>query len=223
MFLPNPGILAAGTMNSPVGQQLFASWDMTASFVVPPNVTTICVVAIGVGGSAYEAGEGGSLVCQPGGDLRYFNNIPVVPGETLQVVINEQATRLVRGSTNIIHAGSAGRNRASNIGFGFNGGEGWTGGDKYWGNIRGGGAGGYTSAGENGSHMANDSRGGGGTSPFGGGPGAASGASSTPNGLDYGGGAGYEFLDGFGWGGKGCVRIIWGEGRAFPNTNTGDL
>jgi hypothetical protein len=24
-------------------------------------------------------------------------------------------------------------------------------------------------------------------------------------------------------GGRGCVRIIWGEGRRFPSTGTGDM
>ena len=38
-----------------------------------------------------------------------------------------------------------------------------------------------------------------------------------------GGGGGGGTSHGGGWGGRGAVRIIWGPGRSFPNTNTGDL
>jgi hypothetical protein len=38
----------------------------------------------------------------------------------------------------------------------------------------------------------------------------------------YGGAAGTT-NQGNGQGGRGAVRIIWGAGRAFPSTNTGDL
>jgi hypothetical protein len=43
-------------------------------------------------------------------------------------------------------------------------------------------------------------------------------------GGDYGGGGGGGGTHtGGGWGGKGGVRIIWGPGRAWPSTNTGDM
>jgi hypothetical protein len=38
----------------------------------------------------------------------------------------------------------------------------------------------------------------------------------------FGGGGGSGNLDKTGPGGRGAVRIIWGAGRAFPSTNTGD-
>lgn len=37
-----------------------------------------------------------------------------------------------------------------------------------------------------------------------------------------GGGGGGGTSHGGGWGGPGAVRIMWGSGRAYPNTNTGD-
>ena len=53
------------------------------------------------------------------------------------------------------------------------------------------------------------------------------GFSNRPGGL-YGGGAGGPGdSSGFGYGiqsgGRGCVRIIWGAGRSFPSTGTGDM
>jgi hypothetical protein len=44
----------------------------------------------------------------------------------------------------------------------------------------------------------------------------------------YGGGGGgktgnYSIQNGTGLGASGAVRIIWGPGRAFPSTNTGNL
>jgi hypothetical protein len=39
-----------------------------------------------------------------------------------------------------------------------------------------------------------------------------------------GGGRGYGYSSTFsGQGGGGAVRIIWGDGRAFPSTNTGNV
>lgn len=42
-------------------------------------------------------------------------------------------------------------------------------------------------------------------------------------GGSYGGGGGYGSGDGIAGGAGGAVRIIWGAGRAFPSTNTGNL
>jgi hypothetical protein len=50
---------------------------------------------------------------------------------------------------------------------------------------------------------------------------------STPaDGGSYGGGGGGSTWGGYGLhgdGAVGAVRIIWGENRAFPATNTGDV
>lgn len=52
-------------------------------------------------------------------------------------------------------------------------------------------------------------------------------AGSAGSGQVYGGGGNNYFVGGIGYvcqaGGKGAVRIIWGPGRAFPATNTGDM
>lgn len=59
-----------------------------------------------------------------------------------------------------------------------------------------------------------------------GGSGGASGNDTTGQGGLYGGGGGGTdagFVSGQSDGGGGAVRIIWGTGRAFPATNTGDV
>ena len=48
-------------------------------------------------------------------------------------------------------------------------------------------------------------------------------AGATPVGGLYGGGGGGGVLGPSAIGGSGAVRIIWGTGRAFPSTNTGNL
>jgi hypothetical protein len=68
------------------------------------------------------------------------------------------------------------------------------------------------------------SNGTGGTGMFGAGtpPTGGSGGTAGQNGGNYGGGGAGAWATAF-YGGVGAVRIIWGPGRAFPSTNTGDL
>jgi hypothetical protein len=55
--------------------------------------------------------------------------------------------------------------------------------------------------------------------------GGRNGGTGSPGGTSHGRGGGSSYggagpsLDG----GNGAVRIIWGEGRAYPSTNTGDV
>lgn len=211
MFLPNPGVLAAGVGGAPVGQQLFLA---SGDFVVPDGVFKISIVAIGRGADATstESGAGGALACA--------NDISVTPGEVLSVVSFGSAS-VRRAITNLVSVTAGNRSTPGQVlaGTGFPGGAGASvsGTDR-----RGGGAGGYTSAG-GGAGTVSSSLGGGGSSPLGGGPGAQAGAAPTVNGESYGGGGGRSRTFGDGQGGPSCVRIIWGPGRAFPNTNTGDL
>jgi hypothetical protein len=51
------------------------------------------------------------------------------------------------------------------------------------------------------------------------GSGGSGGNPSDTNGGAYGGGSGGAL----GSGGHGAVRIIWGTGRSFPSTNTGNV
>ena len=84
--------------------------------------------------------------------------------------------------------------------------------------VSGGGGGvGLLGAGSNGT--AGGAMGGGG----GAGSGGASGGSGGAGGNYGGGGGGGNYGGGGGGGGSGAIRIIWGAGRSYPSTNTGDV
>lgn len=215
--------MLAGPRSAAGGQQLFTA---SGTFVVPAGVTSICVVAIGYGGPYFDDDGGGNQGSGGGGGLAYANNISVTPGESLTITVTpydlptftEGQSRLSRGATQLVFVGSGRIPAAGPVfnGTGFTGGQGAYSTDGS-GTMEGAGAGGYTSAGQA-SDGVRTRRGGGGSSPLGGSTGALAGASGNLNGLAYGGGAAYG-----GTAGPGCVRIIWGAGRAFPNTNTGDV
>lgn len=216
MFLPNPGVLAAGVISVAIGQ---AMWTTPGQhlFVVPDGVTSISAVCIGKGGDANtRSGNGGALA--------WRNAIPVTPGETLTLWVSSGETSVYRGGLRLVGAldGNASTTPATVLaGSGYAGGLGASAGSVNQRN--GGGAGGYGGAGGAAS-TESSGYGGSGSSPYGGsGPGGAAGA-NTPylDGGMYGGGAGSS-RGAYGIGGPGCIRIIWGPDRAFPNTNTGDL
>lgn len=86
-----PGVTFQGGLSivggTPPGQQAFTE-PGTYSFVVPNGLTVINAVLIGGGGGAtnvldtsFNRSGGG------GGGLRWINRLPVVPGETLEVVV----------------------------------------------------------------------------------------------------------------------------------------
>ena len=101
------------------------------------------------------------------------------------------------------------------------GGSGGGGGGGNSGDYSGGGGGvGLLGAGTNGT--AGSGSGGGGGGGSGGAAGASGGSGST--GGAYGGGGGGGNVDyAGGSGGAGALRIIWGAGRSYPSTNTGDV
>lgn len=70
----------------PVGQTHF---NTPGSFpwVCPPNVTSVCVLEVGAGSSGVITGS--SLRGGKGANLTYRNHVPVVPGETYTVVVAE--------------------------------------------------------------------------------------------------------------------------------------
>lgn len=220
----SPIIGRAGGLSG--GQQLFTA---SGTFVVPAGVTSICALAIGPGGPYFDDDGSGNTGSGGGGSLSYRNAIPVTPGWTLTIQItpttidpySEGRAFLLRGSA-LVGAGG-GRIPAPGTPSVVAGSVGFTGGGGAYstqgaGTMEGGGAGGFTSAGQS-ANSTRTRRGGGGTPRDGSVlTGALAGASPNLNGQAYGGGAAYG-----GTPGPGCVLIIWGEGRAFPNTNTGDV
>ena len=261
---------------SPIGQVEYTTAG-TYSCTVPAGITSVAAVCVGAGAiSACRTGSGG-------GGLRYINNLPVTPGETLSVVVgapglayNPGDSSISRSSNILVFGGGGGTpgpatpGTGSTIGAGtyggtIGGGDGGAGfgvGDSI-GGAGGGGAGGYSgngglggrgggtgTTGGNGSggggggggggstanmFTSNGGRGGGvgiygeGTSGAGGAGGSAGQpgvAGSGGSGVLYGGGGSGKASDPYGTNGaagSGAVRIIWGQNRSFPATNTQNM
>jgi len=205
------GISASATPGSQ-GQQAYTTAG-TYSWVAPAGVTSVSVVAVGGGGAGYGKGGGG-------GELRYKNNITVVPGNTYAVVVGAGGTAdsIVNGgvstfnSTTVVAYG--GGSSGGCTGFGNPGGSGGTGdgggnggasGSSSGGYAGGGGAGGYSGAGGAG---AND---GGGTASAGSGGGGGGGGNNGCAG-NGGGGGGVGILGSGCNGAAGAVRTRGGGG-----------
>lgn len=184
--------------NLPAGQNLFTA--VSTNWPVPDGVTDISAVAVGSGGGNTSNRIGGT-----GGDLRWRNHIPVIPGEILVVTVGVTpsgkagvATKIVRQSTGevlLIAKGGAGTDVSSTInGSSVGGGNGGVGSSVY-----GGGAGGYNGDGASGNRV---------NAPVGSGAGATGGS--------------YSFNgNGFGTGGGGVGLLGQADdGLAGPN-NTG--
>jgi hypothetical protein len=65
------------------GQQEFTA-PGTYSFIVPANVESVSIVAVGAGGGGASINDGGA---GGGGALAYSNNVTVTPGESLIVIV----------------------------------------------------------------------------------------------------------------------------------------
>lgn len=206
--------------SSPVGQIAYTT-PGTYSFIVPTGVTLISSVLVGAGATG-GTGYGGA-----GGSLRYINNLPVTPGETLTVFVGNGGgygstgpTTLKRGSNTLLLASSNNTggywnqpetiNPSTAIGAGpyggtvggASGGAGGTVPSGPYGAPGGGGAGGYSGNGGNGGYTGSAGSGGGG-----GGGGGFSGQSAW-----NGGGGGGVGLYGEGTSGGGGGTFAGGGG-----------
>lgn len=185
---------------APPGQQDFKGAG-EYYFTVPPGVFSVCVAMVANG----EDAKASPSTSGKGGNLRYQNNIPVVPGTQMRVNIGGGTTSSVSGFG--MHSNSA----LSSTIKGANGSPGVaTAGYNY---KHGGNAGGYPGAErgagidlatwkysmvDNNAYQKGTDGGGGGS------------RSTTYGGTNYSGGAG-------------AVRVIWGPDRAFPDKNIGNL
>lgn len=191
-------------------------------------------VIVGVGGA-----KGTSTNGSPGGDSSFGASLVVAKGGTggSDTVVSSPTTGNVGTGGNGGNGGGGGSydgGAGGAGGYSGNGGAGGNGvGDSGSSGSGGGGGGGGGGAGgaggggvgilgegASGSGGAEGTRGGGGSGGAGGGSGSQGGAYQT--GGAYGGGSGGGYA-GTRPGGVGAVRIIWGAGRAFPSTNTGNL
>lgn len=224
MFLPNPGVLAAGAGGPVNWQHLIAyggSLNRDDAVVIPEGVFSICGVCIGAGENIpadTTLTRGGR-----GGALRYVNDIPVTPGEIIRFrFYGGSDCRLTRNNGAVLVQASYGaQSTPFGVGAGYNGGVSNSSSTQ---SRPGGGAGGYTSNGS--SSNTNIFRGGEGSDPYGRrltGGGVRSGTFQV-QGEAYGGGAGKEFgTTSNASGGQACIRVIAGPGRSFPNTLTEDM
>ncbi len=212
-------ILHAAAIGPQGGYELFTA---SGAHTVRPGVTSLCVLAIGMGGPYFDDDGFGNTGSGGGGACAWRNDISVTPGGLINVTITptiiapytegqSRAQLAFSPFTNVVSVG-AGRIPAAggvSIGTGFQGGQGafdFIGS----GAMEGAGAGGK-SAGQA-SDGTRTRRGGGGTNPFALGVGANAGASPNLNGQNYGGGAAYG-----GVAGPGCVLFMWGDGFSFPD------
>jgi hypothetical protein len=237
-------MLGAFATGAAPGQQAYTT-PGTYSWLCPAGVTSVCVVAVGGGavGINYTGGGGG-------GGLGWKNDISVVPGTSYTVVVGVGGTfppnpSLAGGMSYFISSAtvSGGGGVYSGAGGTYVGDGGGNGGARTSGGCcympASGGAGGYSGNGGNGGSAGSGGGGAGGdpyttnpSSTRGGGVGILgegasgtypSGAGSGGVGALYGGGHPYQDEDATPYPGCGAVRIIWGAGRAFPSTNTGDV
>ena len=240
---------AAGAGGAQAGQVMLQGYydsdpddQVEMSWTVPAGVTSICAVAIGageVGERSNSDADGGN-----GGDLRYVNDIPVTPGETLTLGAGKgfmgDATELdsghsntgygsylKRGSTSLVYA-QGGNGSGTNVG---TGGDGRTGKD---GTTTKGGGGGGAGRYDNGSGTNGVTKSWVGYGGYGIGltgnaddnfEGGAQSETGSANwrGCYGGGGGGMDSLSAshISNGAPGGVRVIWGEDRSFPATAGG--
>lgn len=189
---------------APAGEAILTA---SGSWQCPPGVTSVSVVCIGKGGNGLHkalADITSTLWGGGGGGLCYKNDIPVTPGQLYAATVNGSVSAILGLQAN---AGTAGRDSATAPPGGtasggdanFSGGAGSSTGPM--GRRLGGGAGQYDANG-----------------------GAGTGANTSPFGIGVpgppwwgGGGASALSAGSRGDGAPGGIRIIWGEGRSFPD------
>ncbi|MCB9662421.1 MAG: hypothetical protein H6726_32580 [Sandaracinaceae bacterium] len=218
------------------GRQAVFTDPGTHAWVVPAGVTAVSVVAVGSGGRGSGNRGGG------GGELCYQNDIPVTPGETIDVVVGDLFSEAAGGHDSsfdgelVAHGGRDAF--GSPDGWVVPGGMGGTVGTCFAGgsgsyNSSSGGAAGYAGVGGNarmGVPAQNGAGGGGAGGAFGtpgGGVGlegmgangiaeGGHGSQASPD-VPVAGGGGTTYNNRPQNGQHGGVRIIWGTGRSYPS------
>ena len=218
------------------GQQVFTS---SGTWTCPVGVTSISVVAVGGGGGGPNDSGALGKSGGAGGGTGWINGLAVTPGTDYSIVVGAGGARSLNNAT----AGSGGDSYFVNatdyvtgkggtyiVGGGYVGDDGTDGQDTS--PEAGGGQYTFTQSGvtmETGARGGQDyyfaEPGGGGVGLDGGTGGAGNDGSGSQGGTggNYGGGGGVGNQGGGGNGGPGAVRIVWGEGRAYPDTNASDV
>lgn len=201
----------------PPGQMFYQSKGVY-TWTVPDGIYSICFVVVGAGEPSETTGSG-----KCGGGLRYRNNFPVTPGETHQIIVGDNVTVINEGASPLVKEPP----RRSSA-FGIFASRGYVGSPfsetikggvgselPMTGNNNGGGKSGtFTNGTTDLGRGPSFGLGGAGINPI---TGLPNGNPPNGHGGGFGGGAGWgnSFL-----GGAGCVRIIWGANRTFPDKAT---
>lgn len=188
----------------PKGQAFFQA-SGSYKWTCPNDVTKVSVALVGSGGSGYwENRQVGA-----GANVRWINDIDVVPGQVYSITIpaQRQARNLQADNT----TSAFGFTAASPLSTLVKGANGSPSIQTLNNAFRAGGCVGYIGSGTTGQGID--------LKTF---TAVAPGESSRFNGGYAGGGGGYG-SSASGLGGVGAVRIIWGKDRAFPNQNIGDM
>lgn len=198
---------------SPVGQAYFTT-PGTFTWTCPEGVTEVSLALVGTGGQGKYSNTSSQRALGAGGNVRYINKVPVVPGQTYDITIPNKPS----GQTSR-DVSALGYTSSSPLSVTVKGGNGSPTKSTTSSSIRGGSVGfldvgDYTGAGidlKTFQAVAQDTAG----PSTRGWPGAA-----------FGGGGGLYQASSGGYSGApggGAVRIIWGDNRAFPDQNIGDL
>lgn len=190
------------TPSLPVGQAHFDR-PGTYHWICPEGVTEVSVAMVGGGGSGESHSNVNSRYCGQGGHLRWKNNVKVVPGQTYSIRVGESSTGRYNTSSSAL-----GISTLTGVGGSLNGENGGPSILMKDSGYRGGNAGGAGPSGYSGRGLNLKT-----WTPQAG--------SGFQGGKGGGGGSADHWQSGLG--GPGAVRIIWGEGRAFPNLNIGDM
>lgn len=189
----------------PNGQIQYTSAG-TFQWTCPPNVTRVSVALVGAGGSGKaSAGNTGT-----GGNVRFINDLPVIPGQVYTIMLPAVDYNNYQARNTTSAFGYTADSPLGGIVQGGNGTQGITG---QYSELLSGGNVGFIPAGRNGQGINLKTFAA--TSP--------TGTFSRTGGQCGGGGGFWRDRDNAGAGGSAGVRIIWGENRAFPSTNIGDL
>ncbi|MNP89223.1 hypothetical protein D3C85_16270 [compost metagenome] len=217
----NPLMLTAENTRKRFGNKAIGQWYRSIpgsiNFVVPEGVTKISVAMVGGGGRGTYLTSTRKKTGQ-GGNIRYFNNITVNPGQILQVVVGNKGTDY--NNTASSFGGFVSTN--STLGVHLGGGVYLQGSDGAAPVELDHSTSNYTFVGGNAGMVGRDGKGfdlktGNWVLPT-----ITQGRSGAP----AGGGGGAQRVSSnnyLGDGASGAVRIIWGTGRAFPSTNVQDM
>ena len=82
------GAATGWSIDSLVGQQEYTT-PGTYSWTCPSNITSVCVVCVGAGGSGMGSGGAGGFDGNAAGGLGWKNNITVTPGQSYTVQVGE--------------------------------------------------------------------------------------------------------------------------------------